>query len=68
MYEEEHHSLESFSLVSGVTIRDIAQLEAKILILIDFQAMIKEEDIFRLKTGKVDELFQSRPGDVSKEQ
>lgn len=59
MYEEEHHSLESFSLVSGVTIRELSQLETKILLLIDYQAFIKEEDVLKLKSGKVNELFLS---------
>jgi hypothetical protein len=40
MYEEDCHTLESFSLVSGVTIRELVQLEARILHLMDFHTFI----------------------------
>ena len=40
MYEEEQHTLESYSLVSGIPMREITQLESKILLALDYQILI----------------------------
>jgi hypothetical protein len=40
--------------------REIALLESRILLAVDYQVWVNEEDVLKLKLGNIDDLFPFR--------
>ena len=45
MYQEEHNSLEVYSLLSGIPIQQLATMEANLLFFLNFDLSISEEEL-----------------------
>ena len=45
MYQEEHNSLEVYSLLSGIPIQQLATMEANLLFFLNFDISISEEEL-----------------------
>ena len=56
-YEEEQNTTEAYSLVTGVPIKDLNALEVKLMILMDYRLVIKEEEYSLLLQGNMNSLF-----------
>ena len=45
LHEDQHHPLETFSLLSGIPIKQLVNLEQELLDLLDFKVTVTEEEI-----------------------
>ena len=45
VYQEEHNSLEVYSLLSGIPIKQLATMEANLLFFLNFDLSISEEEL-----------------------
>ena len=45
MYQEDHNSLEVYSLLSGIPIQQLATMEANLLFFLNFDISISEEEL-----------------------
>ena len=52
-YEEEQNSTEAYSLVTGIPIKEINSLEAKLMILMDYRLLITEKEFNLLTQGDI---------------
>ena len=61
-YEEEQNTTEAYSLVTGIPIRDLNALEVKLMILMDYRLVLKEEQYNFLRQGNMNSLFSDADG------
>ena len=59
-YAEEHNSLETYSLLTGIPIKELADLEVRLMDFMDYRLVIRERDFNMLLAGQVDEVFNER--------
>jgi len=52
--KEEHHSLESYSLLSGIPIKEIINLEAALLEILDFRVVPDEREVENFKRRELE--------------
>lgn len=56
-YSEEQNTLEAYSLLTGITIKELADLEVRMMTFIDYRLIVRERDFNLLLAGKVEEVF-----------
>lgn len=59
-FEEDQNMIENYSLLSGVPIKDINQLEAKLLLMVDYRIMPESVQVDQMMRGDIDALFGER--------
>lgn len=58
--EEEQNSMEVYSLVTGIPVKDLAALETKLMILMDYRLVVQEGQFNLLLRGDIESLFEQR--------
>ena len=59
-YEEDQNMIENYSLLSGVTIKDINLLETKVLLMVDYRILPETAQVDQILRGDIDALFGER--------
>ena len=59
-FEEEQNMIENYSLLSGVPIKDINQLETKVLLMVDYRILPETAQVDQMLRGDIDALFGER--------
>lgn len=52
--------IENYSLLSGVPIKDINQLETKVLLMVDYRILPETAQVDQMLRGDIDALFGER--------
>lgn len=60
VYEDEINSTETYSLLSGITIKDLNTIEAKICKIANYRIIPNEETTRYLMRGDIEKLFNER--------
>ena len=58
--EDEVNSLESYSLVTGIPIKELAELEIKMMLHLDYHLMMPEVEISKLLDGDIEAIFHQQ--------
>jgi hypothetical protein len=59
-YEEEQNKTESYSLLSGITIKEINSIENRLLNLLEYRLLPRNAEVDLILRGDVDGLFLER--------
>jgi hypothetical protein len=54
------NSLESYSLVTGIPIKELAELELKMMLHLNYHLMMPETEVSALLSGEIDALFDQQ--------